>query len=95
MLASLVQIYTATLYNFSVIGTVTDVSNNYAGFVRFRILAASQGQIENDDGLFVDQEKALANQLKNSKPLIFINQISHGLVSAYALYKIIAAIISG
>jgi len=41
VLAILVQIYTATLYNFSIIGAATDV-NNYAGFVRFRILATAQ-----------------------------------------------------
>jgi hypothetical protein len=37
----MVQLYAAVLYNFSVIGVATDV-NNYAAFVRFRILATAQ-----------------------------------------------------
>ena len=40
---------------FSLMGTVTDV-NNYAGFVRFRALAAGQGITENEDGTFEEQE---------------------------------------
>ena len=94
VLASLILIYTATLYNFTLIGTVTDI-NNYAGFVRFRILATAQGLTENEDGLFVDQEKALRERLKSSETPIIINQISHGVVSVYALYKIVAAVLFG
>ena len=37
VLAGMVQIYATLLYNFSVIGVVTDV-NNRAGLVRFKIL---------------------------------------------------------
>jgi hypothetical protein len=94
VLASLVLIYTATLYNFTLIGAATDV-NNYAGFVRFRILATAQGLTENEDGSFVDQEKTLRERLKSSETPIIINQISHGVVSSYALYKIVAAVLFG
>ncbi|MGB7562088.1 MAG: hypothetical protein WBL99_11515 [Candidatus Acidiferrales bacterium] len=90
-LAILILIYAATLYNFSVIGAATDV-NNYAGFVRFRILATAQGVTENEDGLFVDQEKQLRDSLENNAILIVIDRTSHGLVSLYILYRIIASI---
>lgn len=33
VLAGLVQLYAAVLYNFAIIGAATD-ANNYAGFVR-------------------------------------------------------------
>jgi hypothetical protein len=92
VLAVLVLIYAATLYNFSIIGAATDV-NNYAGFVRFRILATAQGVTENDDGLFVDQEKKLREVVENSRILVMIDRSSHGVVSVYALYKIIAAVL--
>lgn len=93
VLACLAEIYAAILYNFSVIGSVTDV-NNYAGFVRFRILATAQGQIANEDGAFTDQENALRDSLNESKKFVIINQISHGLVSTYGLYKIIWALLT-
>lgn len=86
VLAILVQIYTATLYNFSIIGAATDV-NNYAGFVRFRILATAQAVTEDEGGLFVDQERTLRECLDNNRILIM------GVVSAYALYKIFAAVV--
>ncbi len=88
VLACLAEIYAAVLYNFSVIGSLTDV-NNYAGFVRFRILAMGQGQIANEDGAFTDQENSMRNAVDESNKFVRINQISHGLVSMYALYKII------
>jgi hypothetical protein len=69
VLAMLVQLYAAVLYNFSVIGRVADV-NNYAGFVRFRILAVSQGITEDDDGTFQEQEENLAQFIKDSRVLI-------------------------
>jgi hypothetical protein len=94
VLASLALIYTATLYNFSLIGAATDV-NNYAGFVRFRILAMAQGVMENEDGLFVDQEKTLRDTLRDNRIPFIINQISHGVVSTYALYKIVVAVLFG
>ena len=90
-LAILVQVYAAMLYNFSILGTATDI-NNYAGFVRFRILAAAQGVTENEDGLFVDQEKRLHESLGKSRILAVIDRSSHGLVSLYVLYRIIAAV---
>ena len=92
VLACLAEIYAAVLYNFSLIASVNDV-NNYAGFVRFRILAAGQGQTANEDGTFVDQEKALRNALNESNKFVTINQISHALVSLYVLYKIFSALI--
>ena len=41
VLAGMIQLYAAVLYNFSVMGVATDV-NNFAGFLRFRILATAQ-----------------------------------------------------
>jgi len=93
VLACLVQIYAAVLYNFSLIGSVAD-ANNYAAFVRFRILATGQGQIANEDGPFVDQEITLRNIVNETHKFVWINQISHGLVSMYALYKIVASLIA-
>ena len=93
VLACLVQIYAAVLYNFSLSGSVTDI-NDYAAFVRFRILATGQGQIANEDGAFTDQENALRNIVNEGHKFVRINQISHGLVSMYALYKIVAALIA-
>jgi Na+/melibiose symporter-like transporter len=92
VLAILIQVYAALLYNFSVIGACSDV-NNYAGFVRFRILAKAQGVEENEDGLFSEQEGQLRDTLARSKTAIIINQFSHGVVSIYALYKIIMAVL--
>ena len=94
VLAILVQIYTAMLYIFSLIGASTD-GNNYAGFVRFRILATAQGVTENEDGLLVDQEKTLRQYLENNGKIILINRISHGVVSMYALYKIVSVVLFG
>lgn len=94
VLAILVQIYTAMLYNFSLIGASTD-GNNYAGFVRFRILATAQGLTENEGELLVDQEKTLREYLENNGKIILINRISHGVVSMYALYKIISVVLFG
>jgi hypothetical protein len=82
------------LYNFSLIGASTD-GNNYAGFVRFRILATAQGVTENEDGLLVDQEKTLRQYLENNGKIILINRISHGVVSMYALYKIVSVVLFG
>ena len=93
VLACLIQLYAAVLYNFSLSGSVTDI-NNYAAFVRFRILATGQGQIANEDGAFTDQENALRNIVNEGHKFVRINQISHGLVSIYALYKIVAALIA-
>jgi hypothetical protein len=94
VLAAIVQLYAAVLYNFSVIGTVGDV-NNYAGFVRFRILAEAQGVTENEDGTFEQQEKAIAQNLKDADKLILIQRWSNAAVSLYALFKIVETIILG
>jgi len=91
VLAALIQIYSAVLFNFSLIGSATDV-NNYAGFVRFRILASAQGVTENEDGTFEDQEKHLAEGIATSKVQIIIDRSAHGVVSLYALFKIVQAI---
>lgn len=93
VLAVLIWIYTASQHNFSIIGTTTD-ANNYAGFVRFRILAAAQGVTEDEEGLFVDQEKTLREHLEDNAKLILINRISHAIVSIFALYKIFAVLLS-
>lgn len=91
VLAMLVQLYAAALYNFSTIGKATDV-NNYAGFVRFRILATAQGITANEDGTFQEQEEALAKSVNNSALVALIDVISHSVVSLYALFKIVQAV---
>ena len=91
VLAGMVQIYAAVLYNSSVIGVATD-SNNYAAFVRFRVLAAAQGVTENEDGTFADQEKALADLLTGSATPMLISRIANAAVSLYALFKIVQAL---
>lgn len=91
VLAGMIQLYAAVLYNFSVIGIATDI-NNHAGFVRFRILAAAQGITENEDGTFEEQENALAERLKNQETTIIIQRLSNFAVSIYALFKILQAI---
>jgi hypothetical protein len=91
VMAGIVQLYAAVLYNFSLIGVATDV-NNYAAFVRFRILATAQGITENEDGTFQEQEEALAGQLKTDNFAIIVERFSNGAVSLYALFKIVQAI---
>ena len=91
VLAGIAQLYAAVLYNFSVIGIATDV-NNYATFVRFRILATAQGITENEDGTFQEQEEALAARLKTDNFAIVVQRFSNGAVSLYALFKIVQAI---
>lgn len=93
LLAVLVQLYAVILDSFSVLGSITDV-NNYAGFVRFRILATAQGITENEDGLFTDQERALAEAIDSHKTSIVINRVANLLVSLYALFKIALVIFS-
>jgi len=56
VLGMLVQVYSAVLFNFSLIGAAMN-TNNYAAFVRFRILSTAQGVTENEDGTFEEQEK--------------------------------------
>jgi hypothetical protein len=92
VLAGLIQLYAAVLYNFSLIGQNADI-NNHAAFVRFRIMAAAQQVTENEDGAFVDQEKALSEALKSYGPKVLILRISHGVVSLYALFKIVQVIL--
>ncbi len=94
VLAALVQLYAAILYNFSVIGAATDV-NNYAGFVRFRVLAAAQGQTGDEAGKYSEQENALQNAIKGNSMKQRIDQFSHGIVSVYAIFKIITAVVAG
>jgi len=91
VLAMLVQLYAAVLYNFSTIGKITDV-NNYAGFVRFRMLATAQGITENEDGTFQEQEEALTKAMNNSAFMALIDVISHTVVFLYALFKIVQAV---
>ena len=92
VIAGIVQLYAAVLYNFSLIGVAADV-NNYAAFVRFRILATAQGITENEDGTFQEQEEALAAQLQTDNFAIIVQRFSNGAVSLYALFKIVQAII--
>jgi hypothetical protein len=91
VLAMMVQLYAAVLYNFSTIGRATD-ANNYAGFVRFRTLAMAQGITENEDGTFQEQEEAIAKSVNNTGVVYLIDVISHTLVSFYALFKIVEAV---
>jgi hypothetical protein len=91
ILAGVVQLYAAVLYNCSVIGATSDL-NNYAGFVRFRILAAANGVTENEDGTFEEQEEALADQIKSYRIPVLIGRVANSAVSLYALFKIIQAV---
>ena len=91
-LAGLIQLYAAVLYSFSLLGEGADI-NNHAAFVRFRILAAAQGITEDGEGAFVDQEKALADAVKSYGSKVLIARISHGVVSVYAIFKIVQAIL--
>lgn len=91
VLAGLVQLYIAVLHNFTIISAATDL-NNYAGFIRFRILATAQGLAGNEDGSFVDQEKTLRETLDDNAKFIVINHVSNGLASMYSIYKIVVAV---
>lgn len=92
VLAGLIEMYAAVLFNFSLLGENAD-TNNHAAVVRFRILAAAQGVKGDEDGAFLDQEKTLAEALKSHGPKVLITRISHALVSVYALFKIVQAIL--
>ena len=91
VLAGMVELYATVLYNSSVIGAAGE-TNNYAAFVRFRILAAAQGVTENEDGTFEEQEKDLAESLKGSATPILIDRIANVAVSFYAIFKIVQAV---
>ena len=92
VLAGLIELYVTVLFNFSLLGENAD-TNNYAAFVRFRILSAAHGVTGNEDGEFVDQEKALIDAFKSDRPKVLIMRISNAIVSLYALFKIVQAII--
>ena len=92
VLAGLVQLYATVLYNFTMMGVVAD-ANNYAGFARFRQLAGAQGITGDESGPFADQEKTFRETFQNGETLIRINDISNAIVSLYAIYKIIAAVV--
>jgi hypothetical protein len=92
VLAGLIQLYAAVLYNFSLQGAAAD-SYNLAEFVRFRFLAAALGVTENEEGTYIEQEKAIADEIMSYGPKVLITRISHGVVSAYALFKIVQAIL--
>jgi hypothetical protein len=89
VLAILVQLYAAVLYNFSLIGVASDL-NNFAAFARFRILALAQGVEGDENGSYVDQENDLAAIIDRHRVIIRITRISHFIVSIYALYKIVS-----
>jgi hypothetical protein len=91
VLAGIVQVYAAALYNFSLLGEVADV-NNYAAFVRFRVLASAQGITENEDGTFVDQEEALVEALKSCRTKVRIGRISNAVAALYALFMIVVTV---
>jgi hypothetical protein len=94
VLACLAQIYAATLFNFSAIGSANH-ANNLGAIMRFRILAKGQGQTATEDGLvFAEEEKKLLESSEKREIFDTITQVSHGLVSIYALYKIVAALIA-
>jgi hypothetical protein len=91
VLAGIVQVYAAALYNFSALGGAVDL-NNYAAFVRFRILATAHGVTGNEDGTFAEQEEALAEELKGYRTKVVIQRISNAAVSIYALLMILLTI---
>lgn len=90
VLAGLVQLYAAALYNFSLLGVAAD-SYNLAEFIRFRFLAAALGVTGNEEGGYIEQEKTIMDEIRNSGPKVVIQRISHGVVSVYALFKIVQA----
>lgn len=67
VLAGMVQLYAAVLYNFSVIGVATDV-NNYAAFVRFRILATAQGNHRERGWHFSGARGSTSCTIENGQP---------------------------
>lgn len=84
VLAGMIELYAAVLYNSSVIGTAID-AYNYAGVVRFRVLAAAQGITENEDGTFEEQEKALADGLKSYGPAVLMRRLQIAFASQSGL----------
>ena len=91
LLAGLVELYAAVLYNASILATTADV-NNHAALVRFRMLAAAQGVTEDESGTFIEQEKALGDQIKSYSARLIIGHIANALVSFYAIYKIVRVV---
>jgi len=94
VLAGLVELYAAVLYNASALAVASD-ANNYAAFIRFRTLATAVGVREDDDGvLFVATEEALGDQINSYKTKVLIKNIANALVSIYAVLRILMAIIA-
>jgi hypothetical protein len=93
VLAGLVELYSAVLYNFSLLGENADV-NNLAALVRFRILAAAHGVAGNEEiGPFIDLEKTVAETQRSYRSKILIQRYGNWAVSIYALFKIVQAIL--
>ncbi len=93
VLAGLIQLYAAVLFNVSLLAESADI-NNRASLVRFNILAARTRALTGDEEEAVlDQEKTLADAIKDYGPKVLIVRFSHGIVSAYALFKIVRAIL--
>ncbi len=93
VLAGLIQLYAAVLFNVSLLAESADI-NNRASLVRFNILAARTRALTGDEEEAVlGQEKTLADAIKDYGPKVLIVRISHGVVSAYALFKIVQAIL--
>jgi len=94
VLACLIQIYAAMLFNFSAIAS-TGRADNLGTVMRFVLLAKGLGQTATEDGLvFAEQEEKLHESREKSEVFDTITQASHGLVSMYALYKIIWALLT-
>jgi len=91
VLAGIVEVYAAVLYNFSVVGTAVD-ANNYASFCRFKILAAAQGITASEDGTFEEVGQAMVETIRGYKTAVLIGNISNAAVSTYALFKIAQAV---
>ncbi len=91
-LASLVELYATVLFDHSVLGVSADV-NNHAAFYRFRILAAAVGVTENEDGTFLEQQKALQEQISSYRTKVRIGHVANALVSIYAIFKIVQAVL--
>ncbi len=91
LLAGLVELYAAILYNASLLAVTAD-ANNHAAFVRFRTLATALGVTEDESGTYVEQEKALGDQINGYNTRLIIGEIANALVSFYAIYKIVRAV---
>jgi hypothetical protein len=93
VLGGLVRVFTAVLYNFSLIGMAIAASD-HSSFVRFRKLAEAQGITGDQYGTFKDQETVSVETLKEHKTNRSIKNLAHAAVSICALIMMIIALFS-